>query len=55
MYVKIKYIDFYKNSGFVKKYDISGLGIDEGLFIVESGNKFRVINRYDMVDYLYNE
>lgn len=54
-HVKIKYIDPYKNPGFVKKYDTSGSGIDEGSLIVESGNKFRVINRYDMVDYSYNE
>ncbi|ADQ45082.1 ABC-type uncharacterized transport system [Caldicellulosiruptor kronotskyensis 2002] len=54
-HVKIKYIDPYKNPGFVKKYDTSGSGIDEGSLIVESGNKFRVINRYDMVDYSYDE
>lgn len=54
-HVRIKYIDPYKNPGFVKKYDTSGNGIDEGSLIVESGSKFRVINRYDMVDYSYDE
>ncbi|MEZ0537003.1 GldG family protein [Caldicellulosiruptoraceae bacterium PP1] len=49
--ISIKYIDPYKNPGLVKQYDKSGAGIDEGSLIVVSGSKFRVIGKYDMIEY----
>lgn len=53
--IKIKFIDPYKNPGFLKKYSSDGSSIDEGSIIIESGSKFRVLSYYDIIDYNYDQ
>ncbi|MDD3840543.1 MAG: GldG family protein [Clostridia bacterium] len=49
--IKVEFKDPNKNPGFVKKYDKDGQGIPEGAIIIESGDKHRIINPGELVNY----
>jgi ABC-type uncharacterized transport system. len=50
-YINIDYIDPVKNPTFANKYTKDGETLGEGGYIVESGNKYRIIEQYDLVNY----
>jgi ABC-type uncharacterized transport system involved in gliding motility auxiliary subunit len=51
--IKVEVIDPVKNPAFVKKYDKEGNGVPQGSIIFESGEKFKVVNPYDLFNYDY--
>lgn len=51
--VTLEYVDPYRNPGFFRQFTDDGGNISEGSYIVTSGNKYRVINRYDLYNYSY--
>ncbi|NLL70195.1 MAG: GldG family protein, partial [Epulopiscium sp.] len=52
--VHIEYKDPILYPQFAMQYDKEGKGVGVGSIIVESGNKFKVISQYDLVNYNYN-
>jgi len=51
--IKIDFVDPVKNPTFANKYNKDGSSISTGSIIFESGDKFKVIKSYDLVDYSY--
>ncbi len=49
--IKIESVDPDKNPAFVKRYDKEGQGISNGSYIIESGEKFKVVRSNDLVQY----
>jgi hypothetical protein len=52
--VTLEYIDPYRNPAFPKKYELEGRTPGENSLIVVSGDKFKVIEPFDMYNYSYN-
>src|SRR5690554_560885 len=50
--VTLEYVDPYRNPGFFRQFT-DGSDISEGSYIVACGNKYRVINSYDLFNYSY--
>ncbi|NLZ43558.1 MAG: GldG family protein [Clostridia bacterium] len=51
--VSVEYLDPYRQPAFIKRFDQEGKGINEGSYIVVSGDKFRVIDRWDLFNINY--
>jgi ABC-2 type transport system permease protein len=51
--VSVEYLDPYRQPVFIKQFDPEGKGINEGSYIVVSGEKFRVIDRWDLFNINY--
>jgi ABC-2 type transport system permease protein len=49
--VHVQYIDPVKQPQFVQKYSVNGDTISNGTIVVESGDKFKVIQASDLVNY----
>jgi ABC-type uncharacterized transport system involved in gliding motility auxiliary subunit len=49
--VQVKYIDPFRNPGFLSKYQNSKYPPGENSIVVEMGEKFRVISQYDLFNY----
>ncbi|HEY8393021.1 MAG TPA: GldG family protein [Capillibacterium sp.] len=52
--IHYKTIDPLRNPGFVKQYEKEG-NISSGSLIVVSGDKYKVINSYDLINFQYNQ
>lgn len=52
--IQYKTIDPLRNPGFVKQYEKEGT-ISSGSLIVVSGDKYKVINSYDLINFQYNQ
>lgn len=50
-YINIDYVDPVKNPTFSSKYTKDGETLREGSYIVESGDRFKVIDNYDLINY----
>lgn len=53
--VKVQYIDPVKQPQFVQKYSSNGDTISNGSIVVESGDKFKVIQSSELVNYTQNQ
>ena len=50
-YINIDYVDPVKNPTFSSKYTKDGETLREGSYIVECGDRFKVIDNYDLINY----
>lgn len=53
--IKVKFIDPVKNPTFAQKYSKDGSTLNNGTLIVDAGDKFKVIDSYDLVNYSYDD
>jgi len=51
--VSVEYLDPYRQPAFIRQFDPEGKGIREGSYIVVSGDKFRVIDKWDLFNISY--
>ncbi|HHU82370.1 MAG TPA: GldG family protein [Firmicutes bacterium] len=51
--VSVEYLDPYRQPAFIRQFDPEGKGINEGSYIVASGDKYRVIDRWELFNINY--
>ncbi|NLY89634.1 MAG: GldG family protein [Firmicutes bacterium] len=51
--VSVEYLDPYRQPAFIRQFDPEGKGIREGSYIVVSGDKYRVIDKWDLFNINY--
>lgn len=51
--IKIEHVDPVQNPGFMKQFDKDGESVSQGSLIVQSGDKTKIISRYDLYNYSY--